>query len=208
MIFDTNPQGSDAWLDARRGVCTASRFKDALDVTKKGEPSSKCLGYALDLARERCGGIVMPMYQNGAMRMGTEQEPFARMAYEGDTGRLVEEVGFAYTEDRKFGVSVDGLIDDDGIFECKTLVSSATLFQAVVDGDISEYRAQCIGALWLLGRKWVDLCLWAPDLPRKLHPVRIARDDDEIEKLESGLMAFEKLVSGYEAKLRAKIALP
>lgn len=203
MIWSSAPQGTEEWLAARRGVITASRFKDARDRLKSGDFSSKAKLYAQDVARERCGGQAGQTFQNAAMRFGTEQEPVARMACEDEKGYLIELAGFAYTEDRKFGVSVDGLIDHDGVWECKTMVSSETLFKAVVDGDIGDYRDQINGAMWLLGRKWVDLCLWAPDLPsHKLTLIRVKRDDDAIEALESDLMAFEKLVSQYEAKLR------
>jgi exodeoxyribonuclease (lambda-induced) len=117
---------------------------------------------------------------------------------------MVELAGFAYTNDRKFGVSVDGLIDADGVWECKTMVSSKTLFKAVVDGDISEYRDQCLGAMWLLHRKWVDLTLWAPDINgRSMTVIRIQRDEDAIEALKADLMAFESVVDGFEKKLRS-----
>jgi exodeoxyribonuclease (lambda-induced) len=111
MIYHQHEQGSDEWLEARRGVITASRAKDARDRDSKGKPSAKMLGYAMDLARERCGGKAAPVYQNAAMRTGQEQEPLARLAYEARTGNLVDEVGFITTDDNKFGVSVDGMVD-------------------------------------------------------------------------------------------------
>jgi exodeoxyribonuclease (lambda-induced) len=205
MIFDQSPQGSPEWLAIRKGCITASRAKDARDRLKNGQHSAKALTYARDKARERCGGKAPEVYVNAAMREGTEQEPLARMRYEADTGRLIEEVGFAYTEDGKFGVSVDGLIGDDGVWECKTMVSSDTLFTAMVDGDVSAYIDQCNFALWLLGRKWVDLSLWCADL-QVLHTIRIERNDDAIEALEADMLAFEKLVTQYETALRAKLS--
>lgn len=205
--WSTAPQGTEEWLAARRGAITASRFKDTRDKLKNGDFSAKAKLYAMDVARERCGGHAAEVYQNAAMRFGHEQEPIARMASEDTRGYLIEEAGFASTEDGKFGVSVDGLIDTDGVWECKTMVSSDTLFKAVVQRDISEYIDQCNGAMWLLGRKWVDLCLWAPDLPSsKLTIIRIERDDDAIEALEADLIAFERLVSQYEAQLRKLMA--
>jgi YqaJ-like viral recombinase domain len=206
VLFDLAPQGSPEWLAARRGVCTGSMFGVALETLKDGRPSAKSLLYAMDLARERAGGHrLVEKYQNAEMREGQVQEPIARPTYEAHTGYLVEEVGFAYTEGREFGLSVDGLIDDDGVFECKTMVASSSLFAAVVEGDISEYRMQCVGALWLLRRQWCDLTLWAPDLAQPLHIVRIKRDEAEIERLEAGLMKFYRLVCQLEAKLRAKM---
>lgn len=195
------PQGSEEWLAARKGKITGSRFRDARDKLKNGQPSNKALAYAMDTARERLGGSAPAKFQNAAMRTGVEQEPVARAQYEATTGYLVDEAGFYLTEDGTFGLSPDGLIDDDGVLEIKTMVSSDTLFTAVADGDLSEYLDQINGYLWLLGRQWVDLVLWVPDLDHiVIH--RIERDEDAIEALESDLLAFAKLVKDYEAKLR------
>lgn len=197
------PQGTDEWLAARRGRITGSQFRVTRDRLKNGEYTSKAKLYAMDTARERVGGKAADVYVNAAMRFGTEQEPLARVAYEDKTGHLVEEVGFAYTTDGKFGVSVDGLVDSDGMVEIKTMVSSDTLFKAVVDADHSEYIDQINGAMWLLGRKWCDLILWAPDLPAgQLTVVRINRKESDIEALEDDLVKFERMVSDYESKLR------
>lgn len=205
MIYHDAPQGSDAWLEVRKGCITGSRFKDARDKLKSGKPSGKMIAYANDLARERCGGKAPGAFVTGAMRFGTEQEPLARLAYEALTGNLVEEVGFITSDCGLYGLSPDGLIDGDGVLEIKTMVSSDTLFTAVADGDISAYLDQCNGYLWMLGRQWVDLVLWAPDLePLGLHLTirRITRDEDAIEELESDLLAFAAMVRDNEAKLR------
>ncbi|GAB2471743.1 hypothetical protein GCM10027082_24030 [Comamonas humi] len=198
-------QGSQEWLDARRGCITGSRFRDARDKLKNGQPSKACLDYARDLARERLGGKAPAKFQNAAMRSGTEQEPVARAMYEARTGFMVDEVGFFTTEDSLFGLSPDGLIDDDGVLEIKTMVSSDTLFTAVAEHDTSAYVDQCLGYLWLLGRQWVDLVLWAPDLNHMvIH--RITRDEDAIEQLGADLWAFAQLVQKYEEALRAALA--
>jgi exodeoxyribonuclease (lambda-induced) len=202
-------QGSDEWKNVRKGAITGSKFKDARDRLKNGNPSSKAILYAQDVARERCGGTAEKVFQNAAMRIGSEQEQFANAAYEARTGKLVEPVGFFKTDDGMFGLSPDGLIDDDGVLEIKTMVGSSTLFTAVADGDISAYQDQCDGYLWLLGRKWVDLVLWAPDmadlgLDMVIH--RITRNEERIEKLEADLMAFSLTVRTYESALRKAAA--
>lgn len=202
-------QGTPEWLEARKGAITGSKFKDARDRLKNGNPSSKAILYAKDVARERCGGTAEKVFQNAAMRIGSEQESFARSAYESRTCALVEPVGFFKTDDGMFGLSPDGLIDDDGVLEIKTMVSSDTLFTAVAEGDISAYQDQCDGYLWLLGRKWVDLVLWAPDmadlgLDMVIH--RITRNEERIEKLEADLMAFSLTVRTYESALRKAAA--
>ncbi|QNN58247.1 YqaJ viral recombinase family protein [Diaphorobacter ruginosibacter] len=162
---------------------------------------SKALDYARDVARERVGETAPTKFQNAAMRIGSEQEASARAMYEGRAGYLVDEVGFYTTEYDLFGLFPDGLIDDNGVLEIKTMVSSDTLFTAVADA----YMDQCLGYLWLLGRQWVDLVLWCPDLGHMvIH--RITRDEDAIEALEADLMAFAELVKDYENKLRAALA--
>lgn len=201
IIFDAAPQGSDEWLAVRRGAITGSMCKSARAKLAKGGPAKECLSYARDLAREREGGTPPPVYVNAAMRTGTEQEPIARMRYEALTGGLVEEVGFAHTVDGKFGASVDGLIGSDGIIEIKTMVASDTLFTALVDGDISAYRDQCLMAMWLLSRKWVDVCLWCPDMDL-LRIIRVERDEAEIEAFERDMVAFDRMVEEYRVSLR------
>jgi hypothetical protein len=206
MIHHDYEQGSEQWLAIRKGIITGSRFKDARDRLKNGSPSKACLDYARDLARERCGGVAPSKFQNAAMRTGTEQEPIARSTYERKTGALVEPVGFFTTEDGAFGLSPDGLIDDDGVLEIKTMVSSDTLFTAMVDGDLSAYMDQCLGYLWLLGRQWVDLVLWAPDMDRMaVHRIERKGREDEIEKLEADLMEFARLVAKYALSLSAEL---
>lgn len=208
MTFTVHPlleQGTTEWLEMRRGRITGSRFRDARDRLKSGNPSSKCSLYAMDVARERCGGKAGDVYVNSAMRFGSEQEPLARAAYEKATGNIVFEVGFITDDAGFFGLSPDGLVDDDGVVEIKTMVSSDTLFTALVDGDISAYIDQCIGYLWMLDRQWVDLVLWAPDLADlglAMKVIRIERDQAAIDALESDLLKFMGMVRENESKLR------
>lgn len=203
MIEHPYPQGTAEWIEARRGVITASRARDALDFDKSGKPSSKRMGYAMDLARERCGGKAPDVWVNAAMRKGSEEEQFAAIEYIARTGTPLREAFFLTSPDRKFGISLDRWAGDEAALEIKTMVSSATLFKAMVDGDVSEYRMQCVFGLWLLRLQWVDLCLWAPDLPQPLKVIRIERDESEIDDLAKGLVEFDRLVCSLEAKLRA-----
>ncbi len=205
MIHFDLEQGSEEWHEIRRGCITGSKFCVARERLKNGSPSAKAMLYAKDIARERCGGKAADVFQNSAMRAGVEQEPIARAAYEEATGSLVEPVGFFKTDDGAFGLSPDGLIDDDGVLEIKTMVGSDNLFTAVADGDLSAFIDQCNGYLWLLGRQWVDLVLWAPDLEGlglRMVVKRITRDEAAIEKLETDLLAFSITVREYESQLR------
>jgi predicted phage-related endonuclease len=205
LIHHSAPQGSPEWLAARRGLITGSRARDARERKRDGSLSAAALGYAQDLARERCGGLLMPVFQTAHMRLGSEQEPAAREAYEIETGNLVTQCGLITDADMRYGVSPDGLVGEDGMIEIKTMCSSATLFKAVVAADHSEYIDQIEMELWLTGRRWCDLVLWAPDLPRQLWIRRIWRDEVRIAALASDLTSFAALVDDLAQRLATSL---
>jgi exodeoxyribonuclease (lambda-induced) len=213
VIFNDAPQGSESWLLARKGRITGSNFKKTRDRLKNGDFSKKAILYARDVARMRFGGKPEEIFQNAAMRFGSEQEPFARMAYETTTGYMVREVGFAATDCGWYGLSPDGMIDQDGngVVEIKTMVGSDNLFETVIEEHYDEYMDQCLGYLLFLDIQWVDLVMWTPDLETQglgivIH--RIKREDNilAIEALHRDLMAFRKLVATLEDQLRCKAA--
>ena len=205
FTFIDAPQGSDEWLAARKGRITGSKFSTAREKLKSGTLSSKANLYAEDIARERLGGKAESVYVNKAMNFGTEQEPFARAAYETTTGNIVQQVGFAASDCGMYGLSPDGLVGDDGVIEIKTMVSSDTLFTAVVEGDLSKYMDQVNGYLLFLDRKWVDVVLWTPDLGETglgLVIKRVHRDEKALAELRTDLDSFAAIVRKYESQLR------
>lgn len=214
MKIWTCEQGSPEWLQLRAGKITASRYKDARDRLKPskgeaiGKPSAKCIAYAAQVAVERIAGCpIDKVFENWQMREGKEQEPHARNAYDVETGHIVQEVGSITTDDGLFLYSPDGLIGDDGLLEIKTLLSADVICKVIGDGDLSAYMDQCMGGLWLTGRKWLDLVLWAPALApigRELTIKRITRDESAIEALEADLIAFARMVGDAETKLRGE----
>lgn len=248
--WNTAPQGTQEWLDARVGVITASRARDARDKLQllderqakyvaaimsgndeataltiagyKNKPSSEAIrqaldgaplwrfsdkakAYAMDVARQRVGGTVVDIFTSKEMRIGTAEEVPGRVWFEDKTGLMVEQVGFAYTEDKKFGASVDGLIEPDAAWENKVMVSSSTLFRAVIDGDITEYRDQCLFQMWLLSKKRVHLQLYVYDLPELSRIFVIERDEDEIQALEDDMVQFDALVESFVSVLTKRL---
>ena len=199
-------QGDSDWKQARAGKVTASRAKDARDRLKSGAASGKQIAYACQVALERVSHQPADAtFENWQMREGHVQEPIARAAYERETGNLVDEVGAFATDDDLFLYSPDGLIDDDGLLEVKTLFSPERIMTIVGNGDTSDFEDQCMFGLWLTGRQWIDLVVWVPSLEHMVIK-RITRDEDAIEALEADMLAFSRLVTQYEAKLRAALA--
>ena len=198
-------QGSPEWKQARAGKVTASRAKDARDKLKSGAASGKQIAYACQVALERVSGNPADAtFENWQMREGHVQEPIARAAYERRTGNLVDEVGAFATDDELFLYSPDGVIDDDGLLEVKSLFSPERIMTIVGNGDTSDFEDQCMFGLWLTGRQWIDLVVWVPSLEHMVIK-RITRDEDAIEALEADLMAFARLVTQYENTLRTAI---
>lgn len=217
MLYFNSPQGSESWLAERAGVITASRYKDARDFNQptaaekkaglqRGKASAKCVAYAAQVAVERIAGRpIDKFFESWQMREGKEQEALARAAYDVETGHIVTEVGLITTDDRLFGYSSDGLVGDEGLLEIKTLLSADVILRVIGEGDLSAYMDQCMGGLWLTGRKWIDLVLWAPALDaigRCLTIKRITRDEGAIEALEADLLSFAAMVRKAELQLR------
>ena len=205
-MLNSFEQGSTEWKQARAGKVTASRAKDARDRLKSGAASSKQIAYACQVALERVSRQPADAtFENWQMREGRMQEPIARAAYERRTGNLVDEVGAFATDDDLFLYSPDGLIDDDGLLEVKTLFSPERIMTIVGNGDTSDFEDQCMFGLWLTGRQWIDLVMWVPSLEH-MAIKRITRNEDAIEALEADLTAFSRVVAQYEATLRAALA--
>lgn len=182
----------------------------ALDGEVIGDFSDAAKDYAFRLAVERIAGLPLDEgFETFAMRRGHELEPEARMEHEMQTGLLVERAGFVLTDDRLFGGSADGLIEDDGGSEYKCLISPEELRKVLIDNDFSKYVDQVQGCMWLTGRKWWDFCLYCPALRsinRQLWRQRVERDDNYIESLEADLMQFAELVAANEQILRQEAA--
>lgn len=206
MIFIECKQGSPEWLQARAGVITASMFKTAISTLKDGRPTADSEKYAAAVAVERISGLPLDDgYNSWQMQRGHDLEPTARMAYEERTHNLASESGVVLTDDRMFGYSADGLVNEDGGIEIKCLVSPIELVRIWRDHDLSAYMHQMQGGLWITGRKWIDYVMYAPQLAkagRELYYRRVERNDDFIDSMVEQLVAFSKRVAEYERILR------
>lgn len=204
-------QGSNAWFEARAGAATASMFSTIRDLYKvganKGGYKAATLDYAFRLAAERVAGEPLQdeQFESYAMRRGHELEPEARSLHALVIQTDIERVGIALTDDGHFGASADGFIGPDGGAEYKCLVSAERLRAILFGGDLSEFKDQIQGCMWITGRTWWDFVLYCPSLRivgLDIHIVRMQRDDDYIEALESDMLTFDQHVQAYEAQIR------
>jgi hypothetical protein len=210
-------QGTPAWLQARAGAITASKFSDAVSVMsrasgerKAGDPTAAADKYAGDVAIERISGKPYGEPPKAwALERGHILEAEARTAYETRFGLFAMESGIVKTDDDWFGYSTDGLVGDDGLIEIKCPIDSQKIMAMFQTGDVSEYMHQMQGGLWITGRQWCDFLMYVPDLSsvgNELYVKRIWRDEQFIEELEAGLLKFRTRVQVVEAMLRRPLA--
>ena len=188
-------QRSDAWFAARAGRATASNFRKVLAKIKTGEAADR-RNYRAQLVVERLTGKADDGFENAAMRWGTEQEPFAKIAYMAATGNIVEEIGFIEHTELMAGCSPDGLIGTDGGIEIKCPTKATHLDSLKAQNIPPEHIPQVQGCMWITGRKWWDFVSYHPDFPEPLQLliVRVPRDEQYIANLELEVRDFLKSV--------------
>ena len=185
-------QGSQEWLHARLGKVTASRVADIVARTKTGFSASRAT-YRAQLVCERLTGLPQDSFSSPAMDWGREQEANARAAYEFETSRTVDLVGFVQHPSYSMaGASPDGLIGQDGLIEIKCPQTSThieTLLGKAVPG---RYVAQMQWQMACTGRQWCDFVSYDPRLPGPLQLAiyRMERDPAHIEDLNRAVGEF------------------
>lgn len=195
------PQGSEEWRQARAGKVTGSKA-DCVAAGGKGITRRK---YMVRLVTERLTGLPQEDgYQSPAMLQGTANEPYARMAYEAETGELVREAGFAYLS-IPAGCSVDGFIGDKGIQEIKCPEPHVHVDYLERMRVPPDYVPQVTHNLWVTGAEFVDFVSYCPQMPEDLQLVivRATRDEFNIKAHEDAVLRFLAEAQQMESRLRS-----
>lgn len=200
-IFDQLEQGTDEWLEARRGIVTASTIGQLItDKAVKPAQNDRARGLHATLIAERITGHVEPVIPNRAMTRGTLLEDEARREYVKRTGIDVQQIGFARldTDTYTLGASPDGLLDTDGGLEIKC-PAPKTHIQTVLTGEIPTYnRAQVQASMFVTGRNYWDFCSYLPG-----EPLYIIRDYPEPrwrQAIQSAAEQFEETARSAVAR--------
>ena len=206
-FIGTDEQGSAAWLFARVGHVSASRFKDAIGKGAKGQYLAARETYLWELVIERVTGMPSDHWTSAATEWGQKNETPSKMAYEAATGAMLEPVGFVKHPTIKWvGASPDALIGDDGGFESKSPFNSRYHLETLLAKQMpEEHIAQVQGGMWVCSRKYWDFQSFDPRLPEPLNRfcVRVPRDDAYIAELETEIIKF-----AAEVEARVKELLP
>ena len=171
-------QRSDEWHQLRIGRCTGTRFKELM--TGK-PPTVETL--ARKIAAEKITGksADQPFKISGAMEQGVEREAEARACFETDNLVKVDEVGFIEKDDL-FGVSPDGITDDNRGFEVKCPLPGTHIgYLMDIQSLYKAYKWQVLSALWVSGFDSWFLCSYCPefDVERRLLVYNVALSDKD-----------------------------
>ena len=141
-------------------------------------------------------GVQIPDFTSQAMLDGIEREPMAVEAYERE--KLVDvkardpQVRIVHPKYNYISGEPDGLVGDEGLIEVKS-PNEANHFKNLLNGEqITQYRYQIQGYMWLSDRQWCDFCSFNPNYPKKyqISIDRVIRDDDMISELEERCVKF------------------
>ena len=202
---DCMEQRTEEWFAARLGKVTASRVADVLAKIKSGESASR-KNYKMELVVQRLTNKVGESFTNAAMEWGTEQEPFARMAYEAHTGTFVKEEGFVdHPTIEGFGCSPDGIVGE-GLIEIKA-PNTANHIETVLENKApSKYIPQMQAQMACTGAKWCDFVSFDPRVPEdlQLFVVRVERDQEYIDAMEVEVKQFLSEVLDLFNQLKAR----
>ena len=193
-------QRSPEWHAARFGRVTASRLADVVARTKSGYSTSRA-NYMAELICERLTGMQGASYTTAAMLWGVEVEPQARSAYEGATGSLVIELGFApHNSISMAGASPDGLVGDDGLVEIKCPITATHIDTLLGQSVLGRYITQMQWQMACTGRQWCDFVSYDPRMPEgmRIFIKRVERDNIAIAELEREVITF---ISELDSKI-------
>jgi len=194
-------QRTPEWFAARLGKATASNFGNVLAA----KTTAAYRNYRVKLALERLTGRQEDVFQNDAMKQGTEREPLARIAYEALTGNLVEEVGFCLHDTLDCGASPDGLIDAVRGLEIKCPTPGKHCEYLWAKAEPPEYTAQIQGCMWITERTEWDFVSFCPEFPENAQLIvrTIKRDDTYIKKLAAAVESFMAEVAAEVEAIRS-----
>ena len=190
-VYETLEQGTEEWLEARRGLVTASTMNRLVTPTLKTADNDTSRALLNTLACERITGHVEPHFETFDMARGHNEEPFAREEYAAHQGVEVAQIGFMTREvnGARLGYSPDGLVGDDGLIEIKCPQPKEHLRTILAGKPPTHYQAQLQVGLFVSGREWIDYVSYVQGM--RLWVQRVTPDRAWFTAIEAATLAAE-----------------
>lgn len=205
-------QGSQAWLDARRGLLTASEMKRIITPTLKVADNADSRAHVYEIAAQRITGHLEEQFISYDMMRGQEEEVDARDHYRQHYAP-VEHCGFI-TNDRwgfTLGYSPDGLVGTIGLIEAKSRKARFQV-ETIVKGEIpTEHVIQVQSALLVAeDREWCHFLSYSNGMPMDLIPAEpIAEFQEAILEAATKFEArVAEIVAEYHNSVKARRLFP
>jgi hypothetical protein len=202
-------QGSQEWLDARRGLLTASQWKHIITPTLKPAENDKERSLMWELLAQRITGYIEPQYWSDDMLRGQEDEIEAVSLYD-KTYAPVQTMGFITNDKWGFtiGYSPDSLVGDDGLVECKSRnqkLQVKTIADWVPENLIDpDFMIQCQAGLLVSERQWIDLISYSGGLP--MATVRVLPNLEIQSVMIDAATAFETRLKEAQSRYNEVLA--
>jgi predicted phage-related endonuclease len=191
-------QGSDEWLEARRGLITASEMSLILTPKLKIANNDKTRTHVYELLAQRVTGYVEPSYIGEDMLRGQDDEQLALSIYHQNVAE-VEYCGFITNDKWGFtlGYSPDALVGDNGLAEVKSRrqkYQMKTFVECVRQQIIpEEYALQCQTGLLVTEREWLDFISYSGGM--RMPIIRVYPDPEIQDAIIEAATAFEQQIA-------------
>jgi hypothetical protein len=195
-------QGSEEWHALRCGIPTASEIRLMITQSLKPASNDKERAYLFELLGQRITGYTEPAYIGDNALRGYDDEIEARIRY-AEHFATVTECGFVTNDDHGFviGYSPDGLVDDDGLIECKSRRQKFQVETILSDAVPAEYMLQIQTGLLVTRRKWLDFVSYCAGLPMFIK--RVFPDARYQEAIIAAATDFERRLQEAQQKYAA-----
>ena len=182
-------QGTDEWLNARKGKLTASQAAGIITPTGKLAAASK--GLMRKLARECLLDDPQAFAGNAATQWGHDHEPIARDEFTEITGHAVDTVGLLQSLLHPcLACSPDGLLMIDEVIHGLEIKCPGvdTHVDYLLDGELpAKYRPQVHFSMAITGIQTWFFMSYFPGLRPLILPVHW---DDYTDKIKLAALAF------------------
>lgn len=200
-------QGSDEWVEARKGIISGSRAKPLMTKGGKKSKGDGADTLIIKTAVEILYGATEDAVTTQFMDRGSMLEDEARNTLAWKLGVDIREVGFCLIDDGsvldgRVGMSPDGLIGDDAGCEIKAPSEVyQTRYNLFPEQFEAQYRCQVQMGLLVSGRSEWHMVSFCPGKPL-LHRV-VWRDEEYLtllrEQLEWAVAEVDKAVARIRA---------